>query len=138
MQLPSREEIGAHYDRHEAHHAAGLPPANQALERERFIDRSLEWHRSEAERAVRHQRVAAAVFHHLDASSLPQADWPKRVREAAEQFQRIIDRAAHLDDVDLARAGMSALAGIWLTEAQVENVYVYGSVTGEVPAGPVA
>lgn len=136
MQPLTREEIGAHYDRHEAHHAANLPPERQAQERERYIRRSLEWQRQEADRGARHQRIADAVTHHLAANSLPQADWPDHVRQAAEQFQRIIDRGAHPDDVNLARAGMSALARIWLTEEQVENLYVFGTANGEVPAGP--
>lgn len=138
MQPLSREEIGAHYDRHEAHRAASLPPERRQYERERFIDQAVQWRQRETERGLRHQQIAAAVFRHLDASSLPLQDWPERIREAAAQFQRIIDRGAHPDDVDLARAGMSALAGIWLTPGEVEDLFVFGTSTPEVPVAPPA
>ncbi len=130
-------EIGYYYDKRQAGLVDDLPQEGQVYLRSKYlrdvranpaaleeIGRYLDWERHEKDRAARHARIAAAVVAHLDRSSLPLADWPERIREAAEQFQRIVDLDNHIDDVDTARAGLSALAGIWMTPEECEALYV--------------
>ncbi len=130
-------QIGYYYDKRQAGLVDDLPEDGRVYLRSKYlrdvrtspaameeIGRFLDWEQHEADRGARHARIAAAVFEHLDRSSLPLADWPARIREAAEQFRRIIDLGNHIDDVDTARAGLSALAGIWMTEQECEALYV--------------
>lgn len=95
-----------------------------------------QWDDHNAKVAERCERVTALARDMVAGETwLLQPDWRSSLADVLAELDRVVERAGHPDDVSYARAGIAAVASMFLTVEQVEAAYLGGAAGGAIIGG---